>query len=186
MPSCSFAASDIRSLRPRRIPDDVDLRVGDAGHGLHLVARLRPAATAPPDSRARSASCGCRRRRRRPPTHRKSRPSSMMLTGISGSNTVRMASRIAGFSASVRAASATTPVRLRGRRRQVGRIRDRLDDGQWLHSVESFSSRSIAALSVCQARLAHLTRTGNSRTPASADSLPSSSTASLVGVVTIR
>ena len=109
-----------------------------------------------------------------------------MLTGISGSKTVRIASRIAGLSASVRAASATTAVVSvvgAGRSRRVG---DRLDDGQGLHSVDTFSSRSIAALSVCQARLAHLTRTGNSRTPASAESLPSSSTAWSDGVVTIR
>ena len=43
-----------------------------------------------------------------------------------------------------------------------------------VHSVETgwLASRS-AAFSVCQARVAHFTRTGNSRTPASTSSLPS-------------
>ena len=67
----------------------------------------------------------------------------------------------------------------------VGRVGGRLDNGEWLHSVVVLSSRSIAAFSVCHARLAHLTRTGNSRTPAKADSFPSSSTARSGGVVTI-
>ena len=52
-----------------------------------------------------------------------------------------------------------------------------LNDGQRLHSVETNSSRaSTAARSVCHARLAHFTRTGNWRTPASTESLPRSST----------
>ena len=36
------------------------------------------------------------------------------------------------------------------------------------------SSRDTAAFSVCQARLAHFTRVGNSRTPANTESLPRS------------
>ena len=45
-----------------------------------------------------------------------------------------------------------------------------------VHSVVTgAAARSSAALSVCQQRLAHFTRAGNSRTPESAASLPSSS-----------
>ena len=54
------------------------------------------------------------------------------------------------------------------------------------YSVDTLGFCAIAAFSVCQARLAHFTRTGNSRTPASDDSLPMSSTGRSGGVVTIR
>ena len=95
-----------------------------------------------------------------------------MLTGISGSKTVLMAStnrRLQRRPSSP--ASATSAVRLVGRRpAPVGPAPG--NHRQRFHSSTAFSvvaicSRSSAALSVCHARLAHFTRTGNSRTPAS-------------------
>src|SRR5665213_1767447 len=50
-------------------------------------------------------------------------------------------------------------------------------------SVEIVPPRSRAALSVCQHRLAHFTREGNSRTPESAASLPKDSSAGAAGWV---
>ena len=98
-----------------------------------------------------------------------------MLTGISGSNTVEIASTIraelgvprGSFAAVVRIET-SAPGRARRARLGPGMLLALRLMGLRLHSVDasSIASRLSAALSVCQARLAHFTRTGNSRTPA--------------------
>ena len=95
-----------------------------------------------------------------------------MLTGISGSKTVRSSSitrsRIASaLVAALAPASARAPSPLA---RAVGPVHL----AHVAHSVVAGARLPCsAARSVCQASVAHFTRTGNSRTPAKTASLPS-------------
>ena len=133
-PDCSFAASDIRSFVHARFPHDVDFRVGDAGDRLRPCCRPRPAATAPPDSPGAVSVMRDRRRHRRRRRHVVNQPELQMFTGISGSNTVEIASMIAGFNAvgflrvGSELASSVVSRHRRGRRR---------DHRQRLHVIQS-------------------------------------------------
>ena len=122
------------------------------------------------------------------------RPSSQILTGISGSYTVEIAATMAGLSSLVRARSGTTAGTSAAPADSFRRSHQHQPSSSPGEAARGGSSsfgrrllaRSNAALSVCHARLAHFTRTGNSRTPANTDSLPRSSTSTSGGVVTMR
>ena len=154
IPSCSFATSDMRSFVQRWLPDDVDLRVRHARHGLDLLARPRPAATAPPGSRARSASCARRRRRPHRRRRRRSARAPRCSPGSPGRTPSGSRRRWPASAPPSVAASATSAARRRWSATAARAERPGPWEGSsfYAYSVEVIGSRSSAALSVCHAR----------------------------------